>query len=65
MEKFNDLLSKKFGIIIGAGYLLRDMALSDVSVDKIYPVIVGVVTIVYLACQTILDKKIEVKNDCK
>jgi len=57
----SELLSKKFGIIIGAGYLLRDLALSELRIDWYYPVIIGVVTTAYLLCQTYLDNKEKIK----
>lgn len=48
--------SKRLSVMVGAGYLLRDMALS--RVDWYYPMILGIVVVAYIASQTYTKEKI-------
>lgn len=44
--------SKRLSVVVGAGYLIRELALSPNPVAWYYPVIIGVVVVAYIASQT-------------
>lgn len=55
-EELANWNSKKLAVAVVAGYVLRDMAISQVAVEWYYPACVSVISITYLVLQFILDK---------
>lgn len=54
--------SKKLGVAIAAGYVLRDMATCQTQVDTVYPISVLLITTIYIVSQSILDWRKNEKN---
>lgn len=54
-DEVSNFNSKKFSVAVAAGYVIRDMALSDTVVPWYYPVIIATIAGVYLAVQTFVD----------
>lgn len=54
-EQLTNFNSKKFGVVVAAGYVIRDMALSDNQIPWYYPITVAIIAITYTAFQSLLD----------
>ena len=49
--------SKRFSVIVAAGYVIRDMALSTVVVPWYYPVLITIIAVTYMGFQSLSDKR--------